>query len=60
MTIKMALDNKYADGNIKMLVARVLQGDSDYNPEEWEEHREEYWSDEEIKEVLSLCEEPQR
>jgi len=60
MTIKMALDNKYADGNIKMLVARVLQGDSDYNPEEWEEHREEYWSDEEIEEVLSLCEEPQR
>ncbi len=56
----MALDNKYADGNIKMLVARVLQGDSDYNPEEWKEHREEYWSDEEIEEVLSLCEEPQR
>jgi hypothetical protein len=59
MTIKMALDNKYADENIKSLIARVLRGESDYNPEEWEEHREEYWSDEEIEKVLSLCEEPQ-
>jgi hypothetical protein len=57
--LQLALESQYADANIKNLIARVLRGESDYNPEEWEEHREEYWSDEEIEEVLSLCEEPQ-
>ena len=57
MTIKMSLDSEYADDNIKTLIARVLKGESDYNPEEWEEHQAAYWTDEEIEEVLSLCEE---
>jgi len=55
--LKLTLESEYADGSVKKLIARVLLGESDYNPQAWEEHREEHWSDEEIEEVLSLCEE---
>lgn len=56
-TIKLALESEYADANIKILISRVLLGESEYNQDAWQVHREEYWTDDQIEEVLSLCNE---
>lgn len=45
----------YISKEVKGLIARVLKGDDPYNQDEWEQHREEYWTDDEIEEVLRLC-----
>lgn len=45
----------YISKEVKGLIARVLKGDDPYNQDEWERHREEYWTDDEVDEVLRLC-----
>jgi hypothetical protein len=53
--IETFLESEYADDDCKQLIARVLQGEDDVDPEGWEEHRDEYWEDEQIDNALSLC-----
>jgi hypothetical protein len=45
----------YANKEVKDLVSRVLRGDDVIDPEGWEQHRSEYWSDESISEALKKC-----
>ena len=49
------LELPYADQEAKRLIAKVLQGDDENDPDGWNEHVEYYWADGEIAEVLSLC-----
>ena len=47
----------YADQSIKEKIALVLRGESNLvDPEAWEGHVEEYWSSDDIKRTLELCE----
>jgi hypothetical protein len=54
--IESFLESEYADTQSKQLIARVLQGESDVDPEGWDEHRDEYWDDDQVERLLSLCE----
>lgn len=45
---------KYITGDVLGLIARVLKGEDPYNPDEWESQKEEYWSDEEVQEILDM------
>ena len=49
------LESPYADQEVRRLIAKVLQGDDENDPDGWNEHVEYYWADGEIAEVLSLC-----
>lgn len=46
--------SKYITKDVRDLIARVLKGEDPYNPDEWESQREEYWSDEEVQEILDM------
>ena len=53
--IESFLESEFADDDCKQLIARVLQGEEDIDPEGWKEQRDEYWEDEQIENALSLC-----
>lgn len=53
--IKDLLASDHANDEVKRLVAQVLQGESNSEPEEWDEHREEYWTTEDLEDVLKMC-----
>jgi len=49
------LESSFADQKIKELIATVLRGEEVNDPDRWEEHKENEWTDNEIKGALSLC-----
>jgi hypothetical protein len=53
--IESFLESEFADARCKQLISRVLRGEDEVDPESWQEHREEYWEDEQIETALSLC-----
>lgn len=52
-TIRDVLSSEYANEEVKRLIARVIANEE--SDSEWESHREDLWSYEEIKEILDLC-----
>ena len=44
----------YISKEVRGLIARVLKGEDPYNLDEWERHREDYWTDDEVDEILRL------
>jgi hypothetical protein len=53
--IESFLKSEYADDVCKQQIARVLRGEDDIDPEGWEEHREEYWEEGQIENILAMC-----
>jgi hypothetical protein len=53
--IESFLETEFADSRSKQLIARVLQGEDDIDSDSWDEHRDEYWEDDQIERVLTLC-----
>lgn len=55
--IQEVMELDYADQSIKEKIALVLRGESNLvDPEAWEGHVEKYWSGDDIKRTLELCE----
>ena len=54
--IREVLESEYADHSVKEKIAQVLRGESDSDPESWDMHRESEWTDEDIEDILQLCE----
>ena len=54
--IREALESEYADQSVKEKIARVLKGECESDPESWEMHREAEWTEEDLEELLQLCE----
>ena len=52
-TIRDVLSSEYANEEVKRLIARVIANEE--SDSDWESHREDLWSYEEIKEILDLC-----
>jgi len=46
---------RYVTMDVCKLIRRVLKGESPFELAEWDLHRQEYWDDEEVQEVLGLC-----
>lgn len=55
-TIRRALESPYADEKVKGLIAKVLRGEDGMDPERWEEHVDYCWDEDDLKELLQLCE----
>lgn len=55
-TIREVLESEYADQSVKEKIAKVLRGQSDSDPESWDMQRELEWTDEELEDILQLCE----
>jgi len=54
--IREVLESEYADQSVKEKIAKVLRGESDSDPESWDMHRESEWTDEDLEDILQLCE----
>lgn len=53
--IECFLESEFADSRCKQLIAKVLQGEEDADPEGWDSHRDDYWVDDQIERSLALC-----
>jgi hypothetical protein len=49
------LESDTADETAKGLIRKVLSGEDEVDPEAWEEQLEEYWTEEDIERLSSLC-----
>ena len=49
------LESDTADETAKALIRKVLSGEDEVDPEAWEEQLEEYWSEEDVERLSSLC-----
>ena len=49
------LESDTADETAKGLIRKVLSGEDEVDPEAWEEQLEEYWTEEDVERLSSLC-----
>jgi len=49
------LESETADATAKGLILKVLSGEDEVDPEAWEEQLEEYWTEEDVERISSLC-----